>query len=387
MKVVSSSLWIAALSLAILNGCNRGPTFKIDENAGEVSAAIERFNDTAYASYRDAWKAAEKLRVSIRSFLGKPSSKGLIEARKAWANAHQAFAETEAIRIPGSPNHPSNPESPYERVGLWPVTPSHLDSVPGSLRTGVVHDTTKSAQITQQILLDSHQPSTGHIVMGFQALEFMIYGFDQYDDGAGSRAFLDYSTDKLAKRRGQLLHLLAENLTADLQDMLAAWHPINKGNHRDRMISQPHATALAGIFGGLSDLCASGLNATLTKALDSGKQSDEWCPSSDTSLVSLEHVIKGMQNVVLGIAPERAVDEAKKPLLELIAKADPELANEIAAGLSALIIKFRSMGKPMDQLIKPDNADGRARLQAVVAAVRAQGLLFEKASKVLRLQG
>jgi|MDTC01.2.fsa_nt_gb uncharacterized iron-regulated protein len=387
MKALTSPLWIvAALSLIVLNGCNRGPKV-IDENADLSNAAVERFNETAYASYRDAWKAAEKLRAVIQHFLSSPTAKGLIGARKAWTVAHQAYAQTEALRIPGSPNHSTNPNSPHSRVGLWPITPAHLDSVPGNLRTGLVNDTSKSAYVTQELLLEAHQPTKDRIVMGFQALEFMIFGLDQYDDAGGARAFTDYSLRNQAKRRGQLLHLLAENLVADLQDMLAVWHPSNKGNHRDTLISQPHATALAAILTGLSDLCTSSLNGTLTKALQSGDPADNWCASSDTSVSSLQNVVKGIQNVVLGRAADRAVDETRKPLLDLIAKADPDLSAEIENGLNGIIIKFRSLGKPMDQLIAQDNVDGRARLQALVADVEAQGKRFARAIKILSLQG
>ncbi len=377
-------LLMAGVCLLLGSQCSRKsrlPAIDLQANQAKAEAAILRYAETAYTSYRTAWQKAELLRAHAVAFVEAPSAKGLVELREDWATAHNAFRRTDAFRFTGGPIAETGL---YERIAAWPVTPELIDTVPGNLRSGIVQQIAMLQNLTVDGLAEMHDPSKGAVFLGFHALEFLIYGIDSYDDGAGSRAFSDYTIAKNAKRRGDYLVLLATELVANLRKLADAWNPGGQATYRQNFLELSPVDAMHQILGGLAQQCATGLDGKLTKALRTKEGEDEVCQFSDTSLDAIRNTIFGMQDVLLGVAPSRDLVGEEQPMLNLIAESDPEAAKGLKQGLYDIRARLAALQEPYDQLIKSDNDEGRASLQAISELLTKQAALFEKAMTAFR---
>ncbi|MGY8686742.1 MAG: imelysin family protein [Verrucomicrobiales bacterium] len=365
-------------ALLHLSGCKRGPKLDTQAYQGDILAVIKQHAEVCSSAYRIAWQKADVLRGKVQVFLAESDSKNHAAVRKAWIDAFMAYMETEGLRGFGTPA-----DSLHRQIEAWPIDPSKIDSVPGNVQTGLVHDRTGMTQLTLSGILQQHQPSTGNVLTGFHALEFLIFGVDQYDDGNGSRTFMDYVKIMGFERRRELLEILANLLSADIQKLFDAWHPSEQGNYRAQFMAKSPEEALKVLFTGLVSVCGDGLGGKLSRALASGDQKDEVCNFSDTSLDAIRHAITGRKNVLKGKAPGRVAEQDEKPILALIAKADTSLATEIESGFAAMASELQSLSQPFDQLIKKGNTAGRNTLEGVLDSLKKQQDLLVIAANAL----
>lgn len=381
-----------ALRLAALGGltplvngaCRRTkePSFDWGAHVNDVQNVIKQHAEVCASAYRIAWQETNKLKGQIGLFISRPDAKTFANIREIWKSAFLNYMETEGLRGVATPT-----DGLHARIQAWPIDPSKLDSVPGKARAGIVNDTANTPKITAEKLAEAHQPATGNVVLGFHALEFIIYGNDLYDDGGGYRAYTEFTTSRSAERRRQLLETLIALLSDDLETLANAWHPAQEGNYRAQFMVKPSPDALQIIFSGLTSACLSGLHGILTRPLASGNEIDEVCRFSDASLEAIRRAVLGMQKTIKGIAPGRTVEGDEKPLLGLIALADSELAGQISAGFDAILADLEPLDQPFDQLIKKDNTTGRAALEKVEKQLQAQGQLLKQAAATVGASG
>ncbi len=365
-------------SLITVTGCRRSPKLDLETHGDEMAAAVLQHAEVCSSAYRIVWQTADKLRAQIDLFLKRPTAKGFADVRESWKQALLSYAETEGLRGFGTPADGFHP-----RIQSWPVDPSLLDTVPGRPRSGIVHQASEFPKITDETLLEAHQPGAGRVFVGFHVLEFLIFGSDLYDDGGGYRAYTDYTKGMGSERRRVLLQQLADLLSDDLKHLSDAWHPSQQGNFRSQFLNSKPTRALGILFTGLNAVCANGLDGKLTRALESGDQKDEVCNFSDLSLEAIRHAIIGLQKMLRGEAPGRVIAGEESPLLGLIAKADAGLSQEIASGFESILSQLNAFDQPFDQLIKPKNGAARKSLENIVKDLEKQHKRLETAETAL----
>ena len=365
-------------TVATFAGCG-DKVAKIDQEtyAEEIAAVIKQHAEVCSAAYKDAWQKADILRAKANVFLSGPTSQTHVALKDAWIAAHNAYMETEGLRGQGTPA-----DGVHSNIAAWPVEPTALDTVPGNLKTGVVHDSQGMPKIDTEAIRLAHQPRANKVLTGFHAIEFLIYGVDQYEDVPGTRVYADYTAVVGFQRRRELLSLLTQLLPFDLATMNTAWHPSEQGNYRAQFMKKDPKSALTTIFTGLVTVCNNGLSGALLRPLASSDQKDEICQFSDTSLDAIRHAIIGLQKTLTGKAPGRVVAEDEVPLLGLIAKADASIAKEIETGFEDMLTKLKPLNEPFDQLIKQGHS-GRKILEEVAAGLSDQAKLLVKVGKAV----
>ena len=368
----------SAASVAHLSGCRRIPKLDPQAHRSQFLAVVKQHAEVCSSAYQIAWQKADLLRSRVQLFLQGPSTPGMGDLRQRWTEALAAYMKTEGLRGRGTPALGLHP-----RIQAWPVDAAKMDTVPGKVKTGVVHIRRLLPSITRDALIQAHQPGTGNVLTGLHAIEFLIFGIDQYDDAGGYRAFTDYTKAVGAKRRGRLLQELVNLLSSDLKQLSDAWHPAERANYRAHFMTKPPQDALAVVFTGLTSACATGLDGKLSRPLASGDQRDEVCNFSDLSLDAIRYAITGLQNAMSGKAPSRVQAGEEAPLLGLISLADVTLANDIESGFASLIDLLKPLDPPFDQLIKPDNVAGRKALKSVASGLEKQHRLLGMAAKAL----
>ena len=362
---------------ASLAGCGRVPEIDQETYAEEIRAVIKQHAEVCSAAYKEAWQKADLLRGKAALFLAQPNPANHVAMKDAWVMAHNAYMETEGLRGLGTPADGIHPN-----IGSWPITPSAVDTVPGNVKTGIVHDVASIPTIDDEAIRQAHEPRSGKTITGFHAIEFLIYGTDLYDDAAGARTFADYTAVVGFERRRDLLSYLTQMLSNDLAAMSAAWHPSEQGNYRSQFMTKDPKSALTTIFTGLVTVCNNGLSGALMRPLASGDQKDEICQFSDTSLDAIRHGIIGLQKTLTGKAPGRVVADQEVPMFGLIAKANASIAKEIETGFDQLLNKLKPLNQPFDQLIKPGHS-GRKPLEEVSEGLSDQAKLLVKVGKAV----
>lgn len=366
-------LELTALGTAgTLAGCRK--IEKIDQvtYAAEIRGVIKQHAEVCYAAYKTAWQKADMLRGKTSLFLAQPNASSHAVLRETWNAAHAAYMETEALRGVGTPVDGIHPN-----VAAWPIDPAALDTVPGNVKAGIVHDINGIPNITAEAVKAGHQPRVNKVLTGFHAIEFLIYGVDLYDDAGGARLYTDYTVTIGFERRRELLGVLTRLLSDELAILSAAWHPSQQGNFRGQYMEQEPERALTTIFTGVITVCNNGLSGALARPLASSDQKDEICQFSDTSLEAIRHAVIGLQNVLLGKAPGRVLEEDTVPMIGLIAKADASIAKEIETGIAQILAKLGTLDQPFDQMIRKGHS-GRKPLEEVATSLADQGKLLSK---------
>jgi putative iron-regulated protein len=231
-----------------------------------------------------------------------------------------------------------------------------------------------------------------NISTGYHAIEFLLWGQDFNDAGPGQRPFTDYvmgaeGTAANQVRRGQYLTTASDLLTEHLEQLVDAWAP-NAQNYRAELEEEEPEVALSRILSGM--IILSGFETggeRLQAALDSrGDQEEEHSCFSDNTHVDMIEDVRGVQNVWLG--RYRKVDdsvESGPSVRDLIAAADPALAEEITEQIEHSLEHANDLPVPFDRAIQPDNAAGIARVEELVLALSDLSDLLEDAFEVYGL--
>ncbi len=369
--------WLAFSSSAalgtLLSSCG-GKKLDPAQHEEAIKAVILQHADICTSAFRNAWQKGDLLRSRVDLFFRGPTQANYTAIRDAWTDAFLAYARTEALRATGTPS-----DALHTRLQSWPLDPAQIDSVPGKLRTGLVHSTQSFGEPT---LAAAHQPRDGRIVLGYHPIECLLFGDDSFDDGPGHRMFLDYTRTPGHARRGQLLKVLTQILVADLKKLADAW-TTGRDNYRSQFIAQPPQNALATIFNGLRQATGTALGGKLARPLESGDQKDEVCNQSDTTHQAISEALLGIQDTLTGNAPGRTPEGSEKPLLDLIALAQPKLAQSLRSEVTATLSEWQALTDPFDQRIKKNNNEGRAAIQRTIDRLEKQESLLNKAAKAL----
>jgi len=373
------------LALAACGDSSEEPTTALPANAGEAVATYARI---VHASYEDSASLTRALDTSVVSFVAAPDDDTLAAARSAWLESREPYLQTEVFRFYDGPiDNPT--DGPEGLVNAWPLDEAYIDYVVDDPTSGIVNDAAMEISAEDLEALNE-QGGEKNIATGFHAIEFLLWGQDQSETGPGNRPATDYVAGGTAQnqdRRGAYLTTVSGMLAGHLEGLVAAWAE-GQDNYRAGLVAAPPEEGLRRILTGM--IVLSGFETggeRLQTALDSGDQEDEHSCFSDNTHRDMVQDVRGVQNVYLGRYQRLDGSEVTGTgLREVVAAADPALADSLEARIAESLTLAEALVPPFDREIATDNAEGRARVQALVISLREQEDLLEQVFRLFALE-
>jgi putative iron-regulated protein len=377
---VSASLFIA--------GCGEDAAEKDKGDAATVADAIENYSEIVEASYVDSLAAAEDLDNAISAFLDYPSEDSLDAAREAWLDAREPYLQTEVYRFYDGPI--DNPDDgPEGLINAWPLDEAYIDYVEGDETAGIVNDT--SVDIDGQTLESMNEMGgEKNIATGYHAIEFLLWGQDQSDDGPGNRPYTDYvegedGTAANQDRRAEYLRTVSSLLVGHLEDLVDAWKA-DESNYRAELTEADEDEQLRRVLTGM--IVLSGFETggeRLQTALDSGSQEDEHSCFSDNTHRDMVQDVQGLMNVWSGGYETLDGDTISGTNLATALQDKGIDITSVTLQISEAFDRAEALRPPFDQEIATDNSAGRKRVEDLVSALHEVESLLEDVFRELDL--
>lgn len=327
----------------------------------DAAPQIDHYIRHVHASYAVSAEEARRLRDAIAALLAEPSQATLDAAREAWLDARPAYLVTETFRFYDGPI-----EEVEGRINAWPLNEAFIDYVEGAPDSGLINDRSRPVDLAT-ILANDQVTDEADVTTGWHAIEFLLWGQDLSVDGPGDRPFTDYLPGQGNNdRRREYLRLVTEQLGADLEALVAAWHPEAADGYAARFRALPQREALGRVLNGMAILAGFELmSERLAVALDSGDQEDEHSCFSDSTKADFVYNLQGIDDVWAG----RGAAGAGPSIRDLVAARDASLAERIDARLAVAKARVAALGDPWDQVLAApkDSPQRLAAEEAVIA--------------------
>ncbi len=359
----------------------------VDSPGVSTEAVLAQAAVLAHAVHDDALESARAMQQAIERLLSKPSDKALQVARQRWLAAREIYGRTEAFRWRSSPFDGLARFEP--RLDAWPLDEAHIDYVEGDEYTGLINDRTVS--LDGDALLTLHgQGGPEKITLGWQAIEFMLWGQDVSEEGPGARAHTDFIDGERpnAERRRQYLQWITAQLVEDLQTLRNAWAPGQDAAYR-AAFEQGGAESLRRMMRALIGLTRDELAAERIEVpLGTQDQEDELSCFSDNTDRDLVAAVQGIQSVWQGLYRRRDGRMLRGASLErLLAAAQPELARQTGDSIAASLAAAQAIQAPFElEILGDDSAPGRRRLQHLFESLMRQADALTGAAAALGLE-
>ncbi len=197
---------IVVLFLALVAGCGeQGPRehSKLqvpDLDIPAIRAALSQLHDDRNRHLSTSIATARDLQSAVGSFLVRPDTTRLEEARATWIKAHHAWLAAGFL-----PQHDAGMAT--DRIDAWPMEEGFLDSLPAYPHSGIIRDVT--IPITEQSLRRQHGiTDRREVSLGFHPLEFLLF----------SRSVSDFEDreEPALQRRRKTLELIAGMLVREI---------------------------------------------------------------------------------------------------------------------------------------------------------------------------
>ena len=374
--------------------------------------AAETYAQIALGSYEDSLSTAQDMDTALQALINGPSESTLTAAQNSWLDSREPYLQTEVYRFYEGPI--DNEDGPEGLLNAWPMDESYVDYTRGQMglnMTGIVNDTSVTIDgATLESL--NEQGGEENIATGYHAIEFLLWGQDFSDEGAGSRSYTDYVdrgsagtfgcydptthvVDCVAvaesecsggamwvedacpgnsDRRGLYLSEASTLLTGHLSLLVDAWSADSE-NYRSEFTAMSSEEQLTKILTGM--IVLSGFETggeRLQTALDTGDQEDEHSCFSDNTHRDMIQDIQGIQNVYLGTYGSINGTGIKAVVESFDADLAARLESEIQASLDAA----NALQPPFDMEIASGNTEGNARVLALITALRTQEKTLEE---------
>lgn len=348
-----------------------GADFAWPEN---TAAAVTTYAGIVEASYADSVTTAETLDAALEALAADPSETTLDAARQAWLDSRVPYLQTEVYRFYDGPI--DNPDDgPEGLLNAWPLDENYIDYVVGDDTTGIINGTDPIDAATLEGL--NEVGGEKNIATGYHAIEFILWGQDLSDTGPGERPHTDFvegaeGTAANQDRRKTYLTVTGDLLIDHLEQVHDAW--AENATYRTEFEASPE-DSFAKILTGM--IILSGFETggeRLQAALDSGDREDEHSCFSDNTKVDMVDDVRGIQNVWNGSYGAISGTGVK----DVVAAVDSELADQITAQIQESLDLANALQDPFENEIDPTNADGNARVQALIDSLRAQENLLEQ---------
>jgi putative iron-regulated protein len=373
MKKLSFTLLLAILTL--LASCKKDD--KDDETTGTTDISTQKkeaatnYANIVEASYADAITEAKILKTKIDAFVKTPSADALDECKQAWLDARTPYGQTEAYRFYDGPidNETDGPEG---ALNAWPLDEVYIDYTRDDATAGIINDV--SFSITAANLRTDNEKTSTYIIIGYHAIEFMLWGQDNLDPSnglPGQRAFTDYTTATNADRRKTYLALLADILIEDLESIHSEW--TTSGAYRATFLANTDQ-AIKDMFTGIGELSGPELGGERMRvALEIAKtdggsigQEDEHSCFSDNTHNDIILNFMGCNNVLFG--EYKRIDGSTisgTSLLDLVKERDANLATQLEDKANEITAAAKEIEAPFDIALTSDVTDIETTITAL----------------------
>ncbi len=376
-SVAVGVLAFSSLTLSQLPVYAEGADKKVDH-----SAVAHHYAEIVHANYADTLAAAKKLQSSIDVFLEAPSADGMNKARQAWRDAREFYGRTEAFRFYGGPiDDESGPEG---QINAWPLDEAYVDYVEGKPDSGLINNA-KFEINKANLTAFNERGGEENISAGWHAIEFLLWGQDLSDTGAGNRSFEDFEDGKKpnADRRRTYLRVVTELLIDDLNSVTQAWAPGQANNYR-ASFTKGGKESVRKIIVGLGSLSRGELSGErMEVALNSQDQEDEHSCFSDNTHRDIVTNAMGIQNVWTGSYTRADGTRLSGPSLrELVAGKDAALAEKVTGQIAGSVQAAESIPAPFDRAIVQGSTGRPAVEKTIASLVQQSKMLVQSANAV-----
>jgi putative iron-regulated protein len=389
---MKNPLGFVGLSVASVIAAGCGPSTPAAPSTAEVAPVLATYADILHASYEDSLVRGRALDTAVDAFVAAPSDALLEGARDAWVASRPPYLQSEIGRYYGGPI--DDPDNDIDgRVNSWPLDEAYLDYVQGpppafeDLVGGLINDPSTLATIDEASLAALNgEGAEENVSLGYHAIEFLLWGQDLYEDGAGRRPatdFVDGMRDNADRRRDYVV-AATDILVGDLEFLEGQWRS-GGDNYRAGFVALDAHEGLTRVFTAILNL--SGLELAgerLLVAWRSSEQEDEHSCFSDTTTQDAVYDQLGLQNAYLG-RYERidGTVVSGASLSDLVRARDPELDASIRTALEASLEATRAIPAPFDQALI--STEGRTAIRRAIDAIQAQTELLGEAARLLGL--
>ena len=388
-----SAAWFWAATLVLLAGC--APR----ETEDPRRAVIENYANIVLATYEDSIATARELDAAIDALLATPSQATLEQAQARWRAARVPYSYSEAFRFYGGPI--DDEDGPEGRLNGWPLDENHIDAVrtdnynaaPG---TNTIANIEAFPEITPELVgAQNEAGGEKNIASGYHAIEFLLWGqdFNEPADSAGQRTYEDFVASgpnaTLNQRRGEYLKAASTLLINDLESVAVQWREPKAGesNYRSELIAGDVPTALKRMFTGAAALAEVEMaGERMNVPLLSSDQEEEQSCFSDTTSDDLRANAAGIEHVYYGTYTRLdGTVVSGESLADLVRSKDSRVADEMDARIARTRESLAAVKSPFDREILPDNAEGKARIEAAIEALRAEALSMTRAARSIQI--
>jgi putative iron-regulated protein len=381
-----------ALASLFLSSCTR-------QTDDPRRAIIKAYADIVLATYEDTIETARALERAVDELIANPSEATLNAARERWKAARIPYGYSEAFRFYGGPI--DDDDGPEGRLNGWPLDENHIDAVRGDLYNAapgenIVGNASKFPEITAGLVAAQNEAGgEKNIASGYHAIEFLLWGQDFNDppESTGQRAYTDFvATGEAATtnmRRGQYLKAATTLLIRDLESVAAEWREPENGqtNYRSTLITGDVPTALKRMFTGMAALAEVEMaGERMEVPLLSSDQEEEQSCFSDTTSDDLRANAAGIEHVYYAKYTRLSGTTVSGPsLAELVKAKDSRMAEEMDARIARVRQTMQAIQSPFDREIQAANAEGQARAQAAIEALRAEALSLTRSARSIQI--
>lgn len=344
-------------------GCDSGNDSDLSERQQEVMDTYARI---VFASYEDSQTAATTLNQAITAFVANPTGTTLQAAKDAWLAAREPYGQTEAYRFADGPI--DDADGPEGLLNAWPLDEAYIDYVVGDDNAGIINRPDLYPTIDKALLESlNEQGAEENISAGYHAIEFLLWGQDLSENGAGNRPVTDFTTANNADRRKQYLTAASALLLDHLQLMLDEWNPNASGNYRSTFLGLAPEQAIANMFTGIGTLAKSELAVErIFVAVDNQDQEDEHSCFSDNTHRDIITNAQGVANVYQGTYRRIDGSTVSGPSLsDLVREEDSTVGTQIDQNVTAALNAVNAIPVPFDRAIVNSQADVLASVDAL----------------------
>lgn len=380
----------AVLLLFLAAGCTR------TDSKDPRQPVLETYARIVLATYEDTIAAARELDTAIDALLANPSEETLNAARERWRAARIPYAYSEAFRFYGGPI--DGETGPEGQLNGWPLDENHIDAVAldkynATAGLNIIGAPESFPEITPELISAQHEVGgEKNIASGYHAIEFLLWGQDTNEppESSGRRPHTDFiahgdpATD-INARRGKYLKAASTLVLSNLESVAAQWRESHEPNYRSEFVTGDVYTGLKRMWTGIAALAEVEMaGERMNVPLLSSDQEEEQSCFSDLTADELRANAAGIEHVYFASYQRRDGSKVSGPsLADLVKAKDARAAEELEARITRTRETLGAVKNPFDREILAENAEGRARVQAAMDALRAQALSFSRGARAI----
>lgn len=359
------------------------------QNGLDMSPQKQTYLRLGERAYGEAGLRVLRFAQVVDEFLAEPNAERLASSRREWVHAREAYSQTEIFRFNDgpidAPAQGDRKEGPEPHINAWPVDEATIDYVIGEKRSGLVsmRDFFLSAE---SIRARDQVDDESAVIMGWHAIEFLLWGQDTQVNGPGQRSHRDYLPgDPIRERRRAYLRTISQALSSDISSVAQQWQADGAANFRSQLEATADIEVVGRALHGAASFAAIELyGERFSVALDSGSQEDEHSCFSDTSHLDLQYGLRGIGNLLHG---EYAGEDIGTGLLDVVTFKDRQLGERLRHAHADATRELQALFLPFDQLIlKPVDSPERLQAERALARIRELGQALKASAEVLGIQ-